>query len=600
MDFVRPASWNVRAELVAAGASPARISDIGSRLISDPFAVLGDASPKRIAVLGNLTVDFIAQAVALGVAQEGWAPVLHQGAFGSMAQAVMDRGSSLHEHRPEVTVLCADWRDLVTSLGPGASTEAVHEAVSRKVNVFERLWEILAETGSRVLQHLPAPPAERLRGAVERLIPASPSRQLALANTLLREAGAGRVQWIELDKLAKDIGLKRWATARSYYSARLPFDQKHLPEYLSSFRSAWRLACGRAKKVLAIDLDNTLWGGVIGDDGVEGLTLGVGSPAGEAFADWQAYILALKERGVVLAVVSKNEPHIAASGFDHPASVLKRNDFAAFECSWGDKAEGLRRVADELNLGMDAIVFADDNPAECALVRREASDVEVVELSTDPSQFIGRLDAGCWFDLESVTPEDLARSDAYQARSQALMAAQSAVDLPSFLRDLAMIGRVAEPAAADMPRLAQLEQKTNQFNLTGRRYPQAELQALAARPDTLILALWLKDRFGDHGLVSSLIAVQEDDVVRIDSWLMSCRVFSRSAEAFLMRALVEHVRARGALRILGERRPTAKNAVIADLYPRLGFVEAGPHAWARSALASPDDLETFIELAADG
>jgi len=415
-------------------------------------------------------------------------------------------------------------------------------------------------------------------------------------NAKLLEAGRGRVHWVDIETLAEDVGARNFGAARFWHAAKLDFDPRWLPDYLPLFRAAWRAANARAKKVLVLDLDNTLWGGVIGDDGADGIVIGSGSTAGETFAEWQGYIKALGERGIVLAVCSKNSPEVAATGLAIPNSMLRRADFAAFECSWNDKAGGLRRIAQDLNLGIDSFVFADDNPAECELVRQELPEVGVVHLGTDPAQFIDLLDAGHWFDLPHYTSEDLGRAAAYNARAAAMAEQSQATDLGGFLGGLAMKGQLYRPEAADITRVAQLEQKTNQFNLTTRRYSEAAINDFLARNDAIVLAFRLADRLGDHGLVSTLIALQDDETLRIDSWLMSCRVFSRSAEPFILRGLIDLARERGVTRLVGEYLPTPKNDVVADLYDRMGFSRAeGEPLWSRPVTADdPADLVTYI------
>ncbi|WP_174300820.1 HAD family hydrolase [Caulobacter sp. S45] len=589
-----------KTELVGAGLTSAKIFDIGEEIAAG-VEISGGESAQKLAILGSLTTDFIARAVACGVAQEDVRPWIYQGPFGGMVQEIVDPASGLYDFRPDIVLLCVDWRDLVSPLPVDAPEDAVHAAIEQKVDTFEQLWAALSErSGARLIQHLPPPPTERFRGVSERLAPASALNQVLLANRRLIEAGQGRVTWIELDRLAASLGAARWCSPRMFHSAKLPFDQRFLPEYLMAFRGAWRAACGRAKKVLALDLDNTLWGGVVGDDGVAGLQLGPGSAAGEAYVEWQAYVRGLAERGVILSVVSKNDPGIAAEGLAHPSSLFKPADFAGFECSWGDKAGGLRRVAERLNLDLASIVFVDDNPAECALVRAEAPEVSVVELGADPTQFIARLDAGCWFDLDRLTTEDVGRSAAYVARAQGLQATDTVIDLASHLGGLSMVGRVSPATQPDLARLAQMEQKTNQFNLTTRRYREADLAAFIPRPDAVVLALWLKDRFGDHGLVASLVAVESERALRIDSWLMSCRVFSRSAEQLMLRELIGIARTRRLDRIIGQYLPTAKNGVVAELFSRLGFTKIDGSLWSRETDAPMNDLETHIELAPNG
>ncbi len=364
------------------------------------------------------------------------------------------------------------------------------------------------------------------------------------------------------------------------------------------FRGAWRTATGRIKKALVLDLDDTLWGGTIGDDGVEGIVLGRDHGAkGEAYVAWQQHVAALGQRGVVLAVCSKNAPQVAANGFTHPASALRLSDFATFSCGWQDKATTLRQIADELSLGLDALVFVDDSPAERLQVQQALPDVTVVDIGNDPAQFVDCLEAGHWFDLQSYAAADLQRSAAYAARRDARSAQAATTDLSSYLTSLAMVGQLAPAQASELPRLAQLELKTNQFNLTTRRYTQTQLAAMLERPDHLVLSLRLRDRFGDHGLVASLVAVREADTLRIGGWLMSCRIFSRTAEQFMLAGLVRLGHEQGAAAIEGEYLPTGRNGVVADLYPRLGFARTSPDGrhWRRELALPLEDLTSFIQ-----
>jgi FkbH-like protein len=604
----------IRRRLAEAAPGHAEIFMLGQRILAAGTKLAEGSQPdddvaglpiQRVAVVGSSTVDLLARAIACGILQEGFCPILYQAPFGAYIQEILDPSSGLHRFRPELVVIATDWRDIVEPLPVGATAEEAERATDEKVMLFRQLWDVIQEQSqARIVQHVVVPPNHRFRGLAERLAPASAANQVRRLNERLLAAGSAGVHWVELDRLADEIGSRQWSSERFFHTAKLSFDPRFLPDYLAYFRGAWRAAFARGKKVLALDLDNTLWGGVIGDDGLEGIMLGPGSPSGEAFAGWQDYLKGLRARGVILAVCSKNAPEIAAAAFGHPHAVLRRDDFAAFECSWDDKVVGLQRVAKALNVGIDSIVFADDNPAECALVARELAEVAAVHLGTDPTQFIETLERGHWFDLARYTVEDLGRGEAYAARRQAEEEKLRAPDIESYLRSLKMIGRLYRPGMADLERLAQLEQKTNQFNLTTKRYSDAAIRAYLAREDVIVLAFRLSDRFGDHGLVSSLIAIHEDDKVRIDSWLMSCRIFSRTAEQFIMQRLTELARARGARLIAGEYLPTAKNGVVADLYARLGFSPSTSdgHHWQRalgaaeaealpSAIAEPAEAE---------
>ena len=560
--------------------SVSRIFDVADRL-NDPAVQAGYAgATPRVAIVGSLTIDFLAAAVACAALQENALARVYKAPFASTVQEVLDPSSGLYRFHPDVVVLTPDWRDAVADLPIGVTPEAVEAALADQVAKFGHLWATLRErTGAKIIQHLLVPPTQAYCGLAERHTQASPANQVAALNARLIAAAGNTVTWVEMDRLAELHGRARFAASRFYFSSKLPFDPQFLPDYLQAFRAAWRIANGRVKKVLALDLDNTLWGGVIGDDGVAGIRLGPDTPAGEAFADWGAYCKQLAARGVILAACSKNDPKLAAEGFEHAHSALKQADFAAFEVSWDDKVAGLRRIAATLNLGIDSIVFADDNPFECDLVRQNLPEVAVVELGTDPSAFIGLLDAGHWFDLPVYTAEDLARSQSYQGRRAAEAARENATDIGSYLAGLEMVGDLYAPGQADLDRLAQMEKKTNQFNMTTRRYDAGQIAALMTDDTAMVLAFKLRDRHADHGLIASLIAHGQGETLEIDSWLMSCRVFSRGAEEFMMNGVVTLARDRGYARIVGEYQPTAKNNVVADLYLRLGFAPLDNNRW---------------------
>ncbi len=588
------ASWLSNLVSDTAGKPPTlpQLFQLGDRLAA--ATPPPDAATQRIAVVGGVTIDYLRRAIACAVAAEGVFPVTYQATFGSYVQDILDPASALHAFAPDLIVIAPSHRDLIAPLPIAATAAETDAALEPAVALFRKLWASLAARKIRIIQHLLVPPVARYRGPADRLAPAAPANQVRRLNDALLAAGRGLVHFLDMEQLATAIGSRRWSAERFHYAAKLDFDPRWLPDYLAPFRAAWRAANARAKKLLALDLDNTLWGGVIGDDGVEGIALGPASAAGEAFADWQRMLKGLAERGVVLAVCSKNAPEIAATGFTHPNSVLRREDFAAFECSWNDKAGGLRRIARALNLGLDSFVFADDNPVECALVRQELPEVAVVELGADPAQFVELFDAGCWFDLPAYTSDDLGRAAAYTARAAALAEQESATDIDAYLASLAMTGRLYRPEEADIARVAQLELKTNQFNLTTRRYAEAAIRDFMAREDALVLAFRLADRFGDHGLVSTLIAFHEGDALRIDSWLMSCRVFARSAEQYILRGVIAEALARGAARLVGEYQPTAKNDVVAGLYSKLGFTPSDDTFFVREVDAGTDDLVTHI------
>jgi FkbH-like protein len=544
----------------------------------------------RIAIAGSCTTDMIARAAAVGAVQEGFDPAIFQAGFGAWQQEALGSNSATLAFAPDVVLLVNTWRDVVVDLPLGCTKAEIAASVAAQVAAFRLVWDRLlaGAPGRRIIQHLPATPSWALGGVAELRLASSPRAQVAAFREAVLEAGPDIV-FVETDGLKPDDA--------AWFGAKLPFAQDVLPDYLARFRAALRQVTGRMKKLLVLDLDNTLWGGVIGDDGLDGLELGAGTPKGEAFASFQAYARALAARGVVLAVCSKNDEATAEIGFTHSGSVLARDDFAAFECGWGDKPAAIRRIVEQLNLGIDSVVFADDNPAECALVRDALPSVAVVELGADPAQFVARLEQGCWFEMQGLSAEDLARGRAYQARAKAAaaQAETTPTDLSGFLAGLQMRGRVFAAGEADFSRVAQLEAKTNQFNLTGRRLTETVIRDFAGRADGLVLAATLKDKFGDHGLVSSLVASVDGETMTIISWVMSCRVFSRTLEEFFLLRLIEAARDRGVARLRGQFVPSEKNSVVAGLFSRLGFAaEADETGWVRDISAETVELTTYV------
>jgi FkbH-like protein len=331
-----------------------------------------------------------------------------------------------------------------------------------------------------------------------------------------------------------------------------------------------------------LDLDNTLWNGVIGDDGLEGIVIGEGSALGEAHLALQRYAKSLKERGIVLAVCSKNDAEIAASAFDqHPEMLLRRDDFAAFQANWNDKAGNLVTIAKALNLGLDSLVFVDDNPAERARVRESLPEVAVPELPSDPAHYVRCLAEAGYFEAVSFTDEDRDRAGQYAANAKrdALRGATQSMD--TYLRGLEMTVSYGPVRPVDLARSIQLLNKTNQFNTTTKRYTAEEFQTFVAADRDLALQFRLLDRFGDNGLVSIMLLRRPADLpetYQLENWVMSCRVFGRQLEEEAMNIAVDYLREMGATALEAAYIPTPKNRVICDLFANLGFASLGPVA----------------------
>ena len=362
---------------------------------------------------------------------------------------------------------------------------------------------------------------------------------------------------------------------------------------------------GKSKKCLVLDLDNTLWGGVIGDDGVQNLILGKDHPVGEAFLDFQRYVKGLQRRGVILAVCSKNDAENAKEGFSHPDSVLKLEDFSAFKANWDPKPENIRAIAAELNIGLDSIVFVDDNPAERDFVAEQLPEVAVPNVGEDVSGFAEVLEHEKYFEVDKVVADDLNRSAYYSTNAERSAGQGRFSSYGEFLASLEMTAEIGPFLPVYLERITQLINKTNQFNLTTRRYTTAEVVAIAQDPGFITLYGRLADKFGDNGLVSVVLGRVVDETVQIDLWLMSCRVLKREMEFAMFDALVERCQGRGVRKIVGVYIPSKKNNMVAAHYASLGFTSMGGASdgrelWSYDVPASYSPRTRYIRRTGDG
>ncbi|HEX6957469.1 MAG TPA: HAD-IIIC family phosphatase [Ferrovibrio sp.] len=555
-----------------------------TRRLDRALAELTDKLPARaprlrFALLGNSTLDHLPPGIHAGGLRRGLLIETYVGPYGQWRQQILDAGSALHGYRPDAVLLSLDCNALLPEPPMTATAAEVDAAVDDAVAELVELWRKLRDDAAAiVIQQTIRNNEPPLFGHLDRLVPAAPAAVAARLNARLIQAAAEEhVLVLDLDDTAsaKGIDLIRdpmlWHHAKQNISpAAVPWAGDQIARILAAMR-------GLSKKVLVLDLDNTLWGGVIGDDGVDGIVLGQGSGTGEAYLAFQRYLKQLRSRGVLLAVSSKNDQAIAESAFtDHPEIVLKLDDFAAFEANWNDKPSALRRIAHDLDLGLDSLVFVDDNPVERALVRRELPMVAVPELPEAPELYARCIAEAGYFEAVSFTGDDVKRNDQYVANRQRRQLQSSAGSIDGFLRDLQMTLTVTPFQAADLARVTQLINKTNQFNLTTRRYTEAEVRAMMEDPSIRTYAGRLTDRFGDNGLTSIVIGrlTPKENELRfdLDSWLMSCRILGRRVEHVMLTLLAQDALAAGASALIGHYRPTPKNGLVKRHYPDLGFM----------------------------
>ena len=531
----------------------------------------------KLAVLGSFTTKQLCELIDLFLFSAGVEATIYEGEYGVFRQEIIDAQSELHTFSPQVLFLATTWRDVARRPDFTSDAEEVARLAEAELQEWAQLWQKAhRDLECQVIQNNFTLPPWRPFANHESRQPGSLSNFISQVNQAFARGAGPHVTIHDVDHLATLSGRWRWEDPRFYHNAKLPCDPECLVDYAHNVTSIIAAQLGLAKKCLVLDLDNTLWGGVVGDDGLGGIKLGHGDPTGEAFLEFQNYAQSLRRRGVLLAVCSKNQHETAWDAFkNHPEMALRHEDFSCFMANWNDKAANLRVIARELNIGLDSMVFVDDNPAERAIVRQLAPEVAVPELPDDPAGYIRAIEQHRYFQALSVGAEDFQRTAFYQAEKKRQEVQSSASDIATFLQSLEMKAVVGPIAPATLERSAQLLQRSNQFNLTTRRRSAAELTRLAEDPEWITRTVSLSDRFGDHGLISVLLARVTGEALEIETWLMSCRVLKRGVESFLLNHLCNLARSCGVAVVRGEYIPTSKNALVRDHYAGLGFTQTG-------------------------
>jgi FkbH-like protein len=553
----------------------------------------------RLAILASSTVDHLPPAIRVAGLRRRLLIEVHSGAYGQYRQDLLDADSALHRFAPQAALFSLSPREVIASISLAATAAEVDDAIGRFIAELRSLWRKAREIGAAVIQQTFIDVSEPLFGGYDRIVPGAPSAVVTRLDDRLAQAAAeDGALLLDVARASQRDGIDAWFDVGRWLQGKLEIAPQAAPFYGDLAARILAALRGLSKKCLVLDLDNTLWGGVIGDDGLEGIVLGEGSAAGEAHLALQHYAKLLKERGVILAVCSKNDAKIAEAAFnDHPEMVLRRSDFAAFQANWDDKAQNLKAIATRLNIGVDSLVFVDDNPIERARIRQSLPMVAVPEMPEDPAHYVRCLADAGYFEAVAFTADDRSRAEQYSANAEREALLGSAESMDDFLRGLDMTTVYGPFTAVDHARVVQLINKTNQFNTTTRRYAGEEVARIMEDREAVTLQFRLLDRLGDNGLISTMIlrpTPAEDGVLEIENWVMSCRVFGRELEFEAMNIAVQAARARGARALVAEYIPTPKNDVISKLYPSLGFTEVGRPAPANGATRWRLDLADYV------
>ncbi|HEV2397912.1 MAG TPA: HAD-IIIC family phosphatase [Candidatus Sulfotelmatobacter sp.] len=528
----------------------------------------------RVAILGGSTTTEVKSILEIFLLQAGIQPTFYESGYNRYSEDVLFENPDLWNFKPDIVFIHTTWQNISQFPELLEDESQVEHRVRQEMIRFESLWQkIHTQLGALIIQNNFDLPRLRPLGNLEA------SQGYGRLNFLMRlntEFGRysrehSRFLLNDIHYLSAQVGLAEWLGNSYWYNFHMALSPVATIALARNLTGIIKSIYGKTKKCLVLDLDNTLWGGVIGDDGLQNILLGRDHPIGEAFLDFQRYVKQLQRRGIILAVCSKNDLENAKEGFSHRDSLLKLDDFSAFKANWDPKPQNIREIAAELNIGLDSLVFVDDNPVERELVSRELPEVAVPEVGADVSAYAEILEREGYFEVHKIVQDDLNRAEFYSSNAQRASAESTFKDYGAFLESLEMRAEIGPFQPVYLERITQLINKTNQFNLTTKRYTSAEVEAIAQNPEYIALYGRLSDRFGDSGLVSVLIGHVLSDTVQLDVWLMSCRVLKREMELSMFDTLVEQCQARGIRKVTGIYIPSKKNALVSGHYASLGF-----------------------------
>lgn len=598
-----PAHESLRAILESVGpdATVARTISAASKLKAIPST---DRIPVRVALVRNMTLEpGLPATLSVQAAAAGFDLSLKLGEFEGAQREVLDERSSLYADAPDIFIVAMHLQTLAPKLATQFTSLDGAQVADLASSVLERTLSIaraIRKNSAAIivvhnfeLAYLPGfglLDAQRASGQQATIH--------ELNRRLVEEIGKiPNAYVLDVEHAIAQIGYEQALDERYWHIGRAPYTFRFQQRLATEYVKFVRPLKGKNKKCLVLDCDNTLWGGVVGEDGVAGIKLGATNP-GSAFREFHAAILDLYDRGILLALNSKNNEADALEVFEsHPDSLLRAKHFVVKKINWHDKATNLREIAAQLNIGLDSLVFIDDNPFECELVRQQVPEVTTIQLPPDPTRYARLLRALPYFETLTLSEEDRRRSEMYRAESERNELKETSGSLDDYLRSLQMTLSIAKAVPFSIPRIAQLTQKTNQFTVTTRRYSEGEIERMAADPNWGVWSAKLVDRFDDAGIIAVAIVEMSAGVARIDSFLMSCRVIGRGVEEAVLDYVCDRAKDAGCDRVLGEFIPTAKNALVADLFSRTGFAaraDSDGRFWEKSlADFTPSTVDWF-------
>lgn len=546
----------------------------------------------RMALVGDTATQFLATALRGEAIARGYDINLFEAEYNQVERQFLDPSSELYSFDADYIVLFQSTHKLGEHHSMLGEAEQ-RQLAAKRLDFVASICQNPQLAGKKLICMNYPEIEDTVFGSYANQVESSFTYQVRRLNVGLMQLAQENANLFICDiaGVQNKIGRDRIFASNVYVSTEMVLSVDALPYVASRTMDIVSALRGQFKKCLILDLDNTVWGGVIGDDGLEGIQLGHGLGIGKAFTEFQMWVKKLKQRGIIICVASKNNEEMAKEPFEkHPDMVLKLDDIAVFMANWETKVDNIRAIQQILNIGFDSMVFLDDNPFERNMVRENIPGITVPELPEDPGEYLEFLYGENLFETVSYSGLDKDRTKQYQVEAQRVSLQKTFANEADFLQSLNMVSEVSGFTKFNTPRVAQLSQRSNQFNLRTVRYTEADVEAMAADVDTIDLSFTLEDKFGDNGLIAVIIMKKQDEeTLFVDTWFMSCRVLKRGMENFTLNTMVEQAKAQGYKRIVGEYLPTPKNKMVEEHYPNLGFVKMDDAPTAQYVL----DVETY-------
>lgn len=527
----------------------------------------------KVAILGGSTTSELTEILELFLLNAGISPEFYQSEYNRFYEDALFGNAKLDKFEPDIILLHTSVVNVTTFPKAIHDQSKVDQLVENEISKFHSIWEALQKYNCAIIQNNFDLPTTRLLGNLDCYDPRGSVNFINRLNACFAKA-AHEIKNLyinDINYLSSYLGLQVWFDASLWHFSKNAVSLEAIPELAFNISHIVNAILGNTKKCLVLDLDNTCWGGVIGDDGLGGIQIGTETALAEAFSAFQTYAKSLKDRGVTLAVCSKNDFLTAKEGFDHPESILRFSDFISFQANWDPKNINIVSIAEDINIGVDSIVFIDDNPVEREIVSSQLPNVSVPNVGNNITDFIKHIDRNGFFETVSLSTDDIVRDTYYKNNKKRDAEQVKFTSYDDFLASLEMHAIIKPFEDIYLDRITQLTNKTNQFNVTTKRYTTGEIKAATLDINTVTLYGKLLDKHGDNGLVAVSMGHIVDKVCYIDLWLMSCRVLKRGMEQAMMDRFVAVCRSKGVTEIIGQYFRTAKNKMVSELYKDLGF-----------------------------